>query len=69
MNGSTKLKGQGYPSIDKTHEKENNFKSNHPLIPNMSIVNASQTLLEIVGNILNINKIEANKMEIVENPI
>lgn len=29
------------------------------------IVNASQTLLEIVGNILDINKIEANKMEIV----
>ena len=32
------------------------------------IVNASQTLLEIVGNILDINKIEADKMEIVENP-
>ena len=32
------------------------------------IRNASQTLLEIVGNILDINKIEANKMEIVENP-
>lgn len=32
------------------------------------IVNASQTLLEIVGNILDINKIEANKMEITENP-
>ncbi len=31
------------------------------------IRNASQTLLEIVGNILDINKIEANKMEIVEN--
>ena len=31
------------------------------------IVNASQTLLEIVGNILDINKIEANKMEITEN--
>ena len=30
------------------------------------IVNASRTLLEIVGNILDINKIEANKMEIVE---
>ena len=30
------------------------------------IVNASQTLLEIVGNILDINKIEADKMEIVE---
>ena len=29
-------------------------------------MNASQTLLEIVGNILDINKIEANKMEIVE---
>ena len=33
----------------------------------MDIVNASQTLLEIVGNILDINKIEANKMEIIEN--
>jgi len=32
------------------------------------IINASQTLLEIVGNILDINKIEADKMEIVENP-
>ena len=32
------------------------------------IVNASQTLLEIVGNILDINKIEANKMELIENP-
>ena len=32
------------------------------------IVNASQTLLEIVGNILDINKIESNKMEIVEKP-
>ncbi len=32
------------------------------------IITASQTLLEIVGNILDINKIEANKMEIVETP-
>ena len=32
------------------------------------IVSASQTLLEIVGNILDINKIEADKMEIVEMP-
>ena len=32
------------------------------------IVNASQTLLEIVGNILDINKIESNKMEIYEMP-
>lgn len=30
------------------------------------IVNASNTLLEIVGNILDINKIESDKMEIVE---
>ena len=30
------------------------------------IMNASETLLEIVGNILDINKIEADKMEIVE---
>lgn len=30
------------------------------------IENASQTLLEIVGNILDINKIESNKMEILE---
>ena len=32
------------------------------------IQNASQTLLEIVGNILDINKIESDKMELVENP-
>ena len=30
------------------------------------IQNASQTLLEIVGNILDINKIESNKMELIE---
>lgn len=30
------------------------------------ILNASQTLLEIVGNILDINKIESNKVEIIE---
>ena len=30
------------------------------------IINASETLLEIVGNILDMNKIENNKMEIVE---
>ena len=33
----------------------------------IDIMSASQTLLEIVGNILDINKIEANKMEIIEN--
>ena len=32
------------------------------------ILNASETLLEIVGNILDINKIESDKMEIVEMP-
>ncbi len=32
------------------------------------IVNASHTLLEIVGNILDINKIESDKMEIIEIP-
>ena len=32
------------------------------------IVSASHTLLEIVGNILDINKIESNKMEITEVP-
>ncbi len=32
------------------------------------IQNASQTLLEIVGNILDINKIESDKMELVEVP-
>ena len=32
------------------------------------ILEASQTLLEIVGNILDINKIESNKMEIIEVP-
>ena len=32
------------------------------------IINASRTLLEIVGNILDINKIESNKMEIITSP-
>ena len=32
------------------------------------ILNASHTLLEIVGNILDINKIESNKMELIEKP-
>ena len=32
------------------------------------IISASRTLLEIVGNILDISKIESEKMEIVENP-
>jgi CheY-like chemotaxis protein/anti-sigma regulatory factor (Ser/Thr protein kinase) len=32
------------------------------------IRNASETLLEIVGNILDINKIESNKMELVNKP-
>jgi signal transduction histidine kinase/ActR/RegA family two-component response regulator len=32
------------------------------------IRNASQTLLEIVGNILDINKIESDKMDLVESP-
>ena len=32
------------------------------------IVSASQTLLEIVGNILDINRIENNKLEVYENP-
>jgi signal transduction histidine kinase/ActR/RegA family two-component response regulator len=32
------------------------------------IMSASQTLLEIIGNILDINKIEANRMDIVDEP-
>ena len=47
------------------------YKDNLPkeVIENSKdIVSASQTLLEIVGNILDINKIEADKMEIVEMP-
>lgn len=32
------------------------------------IINASQTLLEIIGNILDINKIESNKLNIIEEP-
>ena len=45
------------------------YKDNLPpqVVENSTdIMSASQTLLEIVGNILDINKIEANKMEIVE---
>jgi len=34
----------------------------------IDILNASQTLLEIVGNILDINKIESEKLEIVNRP-
>jgi len=34
----------------------------------IDIQNASQTLLEIVGNILDINKIESEKLEITNNP-
>lgn len=32
------------------------------------VLSASKTLLEIVGNIMDINKIESNKMEIIERP-
>lgn len=45
-----------------------NYKDNMPseVLENCNdIMNASETLLEIVGNILDINKIEANKLEIV----
>lgn len=48
-----------------------NYKEHMPIevIENSKdIISASETLLEIVGNILDINKIEANKMEIVESP-
>ncbi|MEG3036807.1 MAG: ATP-binding protein [Bacilli bacterium] len=34
----------------------------------IDIQNASQTLLEIVGNILDLNKIESEKMEIIDSP-
>ena len=46
-----------------------NYKDNMPpevLENSQDIMNASQTLLEIVGSILDINKIETNQMEIVE---
>lgn len=33
-------KETGYPSIDKTHEKDYSFSDRYPLIPNMSIFNA-----------------------------
>lgn len=48
-----------------------NYKDQLPeeVIENSNdIRNASQTLLEIVGNILDINKIESDKMEIVDIP-
>ncbi len=47
------------------------YKDNLPkeVVENSNdIVNASNTLLEIVGNILDINKIEADKMELIEKP-
>lgn len=34
----------------------------------IDIQNASQTLLEIIGNILDVNKIESEKLEIINNP-
>ncbi len=46
-----------------------NYKDSVPeevLENSNDIFNASQTLLEIVGNILDINKIESDKMELVE---
>ena len=50
---------------------EDNLTYNDQLPPEVienstDIMSASETLLEIVGNILDINKIEANKMEIIE---
>lgn len=41
---------------------------NEVIEDSIDIQNASQTLLEIVGNILDINKIESEKLEIVNNP-
>lgn len=40
----------GYPSIDRTHESENTFKKNHPIIPNMSIVNAIEVISAFYKN-------------------
>lgn len=34
------MNNTGYPSIDKTHKKDEPFKKNHPIIPDMSVVNA-----------------------------
>lgn len=48
-----------------------NYKDQVPPVvaeDSADIINASNTLLEIVGNILDINKIESEKMEIVEIP-
>ena len=50
-------------------EDNMNYKDQVPkeVIENSEdIVHASETLLEIVGNILDINKIESNKMEIID---
>ncbi len=47
------------------------YKDSLPKEVNEDIENigtASQTLIEIVGNILDINKIESNKLEIIEKP-
>ena len=52
-------------------EDVNNYKDEVPLevIEDLNnIQNASQTLLEIVGNILDINKIENEKVDVIEKP-
>ncbi len=52
-------------------EDINSYKDQLPkevIEDSTDIQNASQTLLEIVGNILDINKIESDKMDIVEEP-
>lgn len=47
----------------------NNYDCNDEIKEDLKdILTASKTLLEIVGNIMDINKIESNKMEIVEMP-
>ena len=56
-----------YKTLQSGEIKNNTTEVNYlTLLEIEDIVNASQTLLEIVGNILDINKIEADKVEIID---
>lgn len=55
--------------VNLSHEIKNNEKLPDEVKEDATdIANASDTLLEIVGNIMDINKIESNKVEIISMP-